>query len=175
MKICFREGHRFSDFLWFVALGGVPEIVACFAIADKSLAWMGGYLGFMLLFGVAEVRFLCRHCPYYNQHSGRTVHCKAMWGPTKWFKHKPGALGSLDKMMLYLFFLLAFSFPIYWLVLRPEFLALYLLSIIIMIWTLGRYECNRCMFFGCPFNRVDKATRDSFLESEKRSQCTSCK
>jgi hypothetical protein len=175
MGKCLRTGHTFSDFVWNVLLGIMPELIAIFAIASYSLLWMSAYIAFMLFFAVIEVRFLCSHCPYYGQQPGLMVRCKSMWFPSKWFKPKPGALSSLDKSILYVFFVLAFSFPLYWLALQPKFLVLYLLMMVVLLLTYGRYECNRCMFFGCPFNRVDKATRDSFLESEKRSQCTSCK
>lgn len=150
---CLRTEHRLSDFLWFVLLGGTPFLVACFAIANSSWIWLIGYIAFMVVFGFAQVRFLCRHCPYYRQE-GKRVHCKSMWGWPKLFRPRPGALSSLDKAMLYSFFLLAFSFPMYWLVMLPQFLALYLLSIVVMVLTLARYECSRCMFFNCPFNRV---------------------
>ncbi len=155
-----RRCHRLSDFLWFVALGGVPEVVAIVAIADQSLVWMGAYIAFMLVFGAAEVTFLCRRCPYYAQGEGRTVHCKAMWGPTRWLVAKTGPLSPVDRVMLYLFFFLAFAFPLYWLALRPFLLIIYLWSIVNMIWTLGRYECNRCMYLHCPFNRFRGDLRD---------------
>jgi hypothetical protein len=155
-KYPFRKEHKFVDFLWFVSIGGMAEVIACIAIAQSSLLWMGIYIACMLPFGVAEVGFLCVHCPYYGQHEGRTVHCKAMWGPTKFFKPKPGPLSRFDKLILYSFFVFAFLFPMYWLIPHPVLLALYLWSILNMVWTLGRYECTRCMHFHCPFNLVSK-------------------
>ena len=152
---CFKTEPRLSDFIWFVLLGGTPCLVACFAIANKSLLWMLCYICFMLVFGFAQIRFLCRHCPYYGREDKR-VHCKSMWGWPRLFKPRPGALGSFDKAMLFSFFFLAFSFPMYWLVMQLQFLALYLLSIVVMVLTLARYECNRCIFFDCPFNMVAK-------------------
>ena len=154
MKGPLRRAHRFSDYIWFSVVGWTPVLVACLAIADSSLLWVPVYLGVMLLLGFAEIGFLCRHCPYYRQQPGCTVHCKAMWGPTKWVRPKPGPLSLLDKAVLYFSFLLAFSFPIYWLAMQPEFLVIYLVSIAVMVLTLARYECNRCMFFDCPFNFV---------------------
>ena len=166
-KYCLRTKHTLSDFLWFLLVGGVPYLVGAIAIANYSIPWMLGYLAFTLPFASSEIRFLCSHCPYYAQREGRTVHCKAMWGPTKWAKPRSGPLGSLEKAMLYLFFLLAFSFPMYWLILQPQLLVIYLLSIIVMAWTLGKYECPRCMFFNCPFNRVSKSVRDDFLKENE--------
>jgi hypothetical protein len=148
-------------------VGLLPVFVACLAIANSSLLWMAGYLVVMLLLGVVEVRCLCRHCPYYVMQPGATVHCKAMWGPTKWFKPEPGALSLLDKAILYSFFVISFSYPIYWLALQPKLLVIYLWAIGIMVWTLARYECNRCMFFDCPFNFVDEETKKACLMEQE--------
>ena len=164
MKNCLRKEHRFPDFLWFSAIGWMPVLVACLAIADSSLLWMLGYLGVMLALGVVEIRFLCRHCYYYGQQPGKTVHCKAMWGPAKWFSPRPGPLSSVDRAMLYSFLGLAFLFPIYWLVPQPKFLVIYLVSVVVMLVTLARYECNQCMFFDCPFNRVSEDIEAEFLK-----------
>ena len=164
MKNCLREGHQITDFLWFMLVGVLPVFVACFAIVAKgSLLWLAGYLVIMLLLEVVEVWCLCRHCPYYRQQPGVTVHCKAMWGPTKWFKPKLGALSYLDKVILYSFFFISFTYPIYWLALQPELLVVYLWSIGIMVWTLGRYECGRCMHFHCPFNLVGEDVKEACL------------
>jgi len=91
-----------------------------------------------------------------------------MWGPTKWFKPKTGALTTLDKTILYSFFAISFSYPVYWLALRPELLVIYLWAIGIMVWTLGRYECNRCMNFGCPFNFVKEDVKKACLAGQER-------
>jgi len=167
IKNCLRTTHKPSDFLWFLLLGGIPYLIGAIAIGSYSIPWMLGYLAFSLPFAASEIRFLCSHCPYYTQQKGRTVHCKAMWGPTKWAKARPGPLSSFEKAMLYLFFLLAFAFPMCWLVLRPELLVLYLITIINMAWTLRRYECPRCMFFNCPFNCVPKSVKDDFLKENE--------
>jgi len=159
VKSCLRREHGFADFLWFSAIGWTPVLVACLGIATASLAWMLAYLGVMLLLGIVEIGTLCRHCPYYSQQPGMTVHCKAMWGPTKWFRPRPGPLAALEKAALFLFFVIAFSFPIYWLVPQPKLLAIYIVTVGIMLATLTRYECNRCMFFDCPFNRVSKEAK----------------
>ena len=166
-KNCLREKHTLSDFLWFLLLGGIPYLIGALAIANYSIPWMLGYLAFTLPFAASEIRFLCSHCPYYIQEEGRKVHCKAMWGPTKWAKPRPGPLSNFEKAMLYLFFFIAFSFPIYWLILQWQFLILYLISIVNMAWTLGRYECPHCMFIHCPFNRVPQRVKDELLKENE--------
>lgn len=164
-KNCLRTKHEFRDFVLFYVIGWTPVLVACLAIASTSLLWVLGYLGVMLSLGVVEIRFFCRHCPYYGQQPGKTVRCKFLWGPMKWARPRPGALSSFDKAMFYSFLVLAFSFPIYWLVPQPKFLVIYLISMIIMLVTLARYECTRCMFFDCPFNRVSEEAKANFLRN----------
>jgi len=158
-----RPKHEFSDFLWFFALGWMPVLVACLAIASSSLLWVLVYLVVMFFLGVVEIRFLCSHCHYYKQEKGKILHCQSMWGPTKFARPRQGPLSSFDKVMLFSFLILAFSFPIYWLVQQPKFLVIYLLSAVIMLVTLARYECTRCMFFDCPFNRVSTDIKNEFL------------
>ena len=162
-----KTEHRFTEFLAHTLGGLLPVVPACFAIASSSLLWMLGYLVVMFLLGVAEVGCLCRHCPYYRQQPGIMVHCMAMWGPTKWFKPKPGALSSLDKAILYSFFFISFSYPIYWLIQHPALLVIYLWAIANMVWTLARYECNRCMNFGCPFNLVSEDVKNAYVMEQE--------
>lgn len=164
MRGCHRKEHKLSDFLWSLTIGGVPEFVAIVAIAAESWLWVLIYVAFLLTFAIAEVRFLCRHCHYYGQQPGIMVHCKSMWGPFKWFKPRPGPLGRFDTVMLYLWFALGFSFPLYWLALQPVLLVIYLWSLVILVWTMGKYECNRCMMFHCPFNRVSKELKEEIGE-----------
>jgi hypothetical protein len=90
-----------------------------------------------------------------------------MWGPTKWFKPKPGPLSTLDKVILYSFFLLSFIYPIYWLALEPILLVGYLWSIGIMISVLARHECTRCRYFHCPFNMVSDDARKAGLAGDE--------
>jgi len=163
---CLRMGHKLQDFLWFVLVGGMPFLVACLAIGSSSLLWMIGYLVFMLSFGIVQIRFLCTHCPYYREE-GKRVHCKSMWGWPRLFKPRPGARSGFDKMMFYSYFLLAFLFPMYWLILQPILLALYCLSGVVMVWTLRRYECNRCLFFDCGFNCVSPDEKEEFLRQNR--------
>jgi hypothetical protein len=33
--------------------------------------------------------------------------------------------------------------------------------------TLGRYECSRCMFFECPFNRVPEDVRHDHQDASR--------
>jgi hypothetical protein len=159
-----RKEHKISDFLWSVTIGGVPEVVAIMAIANESPVWLLAYIPFLFVFALAEVRFLCRHCHYYGQQQGIMVKCKSMWGPFKLFKPSPGPLGRFDTVMLYLSFVIGFAFPLYWLAHQPQLLVIYIWSLVILVVTMEKYECHRCMMFHCPFNRVSKEIKDDLRE-----------
>lgn len=165
-KHSFRGDYKLSDFLYFWCISLMCEVVAAIAIGSSSLLWLGVYIACMVPFMFAEVGFLCRHCPYYGMLPGRTVHCKSHWGPTKFFKPKPGPLGTHEKVILYSMFLVGFFFPFYWLIHSPLLLAIYLWSIVIMVWTYAKYECPRCLNFNCPFNFVRKDARETFLNKD---------
>ncbi len=162
-KIPLRTAYVPSDFLFFWCISLVPEVIACVAIARDSWLWMGIYIAAMVPFMFAEVGFLCRHCPYYSQLPGRTVHCKSHWGPTKYFRPKPGRIKTYEKFILYFLFACGFAFPFYWLIQEPVLLVLYLWSIVNFVWTYAKYECPRCLYFDCPFNFVSKEARKELL------------
>ena len=171
-EVHFRTDYQLSDFLFFWCISMVPEVVACIAIARgpspwmSSWLWLAVYIGCMVPFMFAEVVFLCRHCPYYRREPGRTVHCKSHWGPTKYFKPKPGPLRKYEKYILYSIFVIGFLFPFYWLAQDPVLLVIYLWSIVNFVWTYAKYECPRCLYFDCPFNFVKKEAREPFLNKD---------
>lgn len=169
-----RGKHQFSDLLYFACISLMCEVVAAYAIAQDSWLWFGIYVACMVPFMFGEVGFLCRHCPYYRQLPGRTVHCKSHWGPTKFFKPNPGPLSTYERVILYFMFVVGFFFPFYWLIRHPLLLAIYLWSILIMAWTYAKYECPRCQYFYCPFNFVKKEIREDFhTENDSCARCTS--
>jgi len=46
-------------------------------------------------------------------------------------------------------------------------LGAYLISMLIFLLTIWRYECPHCIYFSCPFNRVPIEVRKKFEEKEK--------
>ena len=172
-KHSLRVKHQRSDLLYFAFISLMCEVVAAYAIGSSSLIWMGIYIACMIPFMFGEVGFLCRHCPYYRQLPGRTVHCKSHWGPTKFFKPKPGPLSTYEKVILYSMFAVGFFFPFYWLVQQPVLLVIYLWSTGVIVWTYAKYECPRCQYFDCPFNFVSKeARKDSLTNSSVEDNST---
>jgi hypothetical protein len=50
-------------------------------------------------------------------------------------------------------------FPLYWLFKEPGLLVIYLLSLTGLGATIYHNECNRCIFYECPVNRVPEGDR----------------
>jgi hypothetical protein len=56
------------------------------------------------------------------------------------------------------------AFPFFWLHAHGGLLAIYLLSLLLLVSTLRKYECGRCIHFDCPGNNVPGDVRRDYLE-----------
>ncbi|WP_243684198.1 hypothetical protein [Methanosarcina barkeri] len=92
------------------------------------------------------------------------------WGWPKHFRSRPYPPGKFDLAVTILGFLVVLLFPVPWLLKEPFLLGAYLVSISIFLLTIWRYECCRCIYFGCPFNRVSAEVKNEF-ERKKRVDC----
>lgn len=148
-----KTQHTFFDFLYWNLAFSVPFIAACIAISEKSLIWLLIYIIACISLVMVLFRFYCIHCPHYHQ-SGKTLKCMFFWWMPKFFKTESGPLSMLEKMVSLMTCFVILMLPIYWLLLRPGLLVIYLLSTGVLGLTLRRYECKRCVYFQCPSNCV---------------------
>jgi hypothetical protein len=148
-----KTKHTFLDFLYWNMVVSVPFITACIAIVEESIAWLIIYIIVCILLVMVIYRFYCIHCPHYHQNT-KTLKCMFFWWMPKFFKAKSGPLSLLEKTISVITLLVIIMLPIYWLLLRPGLLVIYLLSVGVMGATLRRYECKRCVYFQCPSNCV---------------------
>jgi hypothetical protein len=102
--------------------------------------------------------------------SEKKVRCMMNWGWPKYFRPRPHLPSKFDLAITTLGFILVILFPFPWLLKEPFLLGAYLISISIFLLTIWRYECCRCIYFGCPFNRVSAEVRKE-LERKKRVEC----
>ena len=161
-----RERHVINDFCWFLPTGFAPIVVACFAIVQYSWMWLGIYLAYMFfVFAPCELGFLCVYCPYYRQEEGLTVKCKSLWGPSKFLPPKTGYMKKIDRVFFWAACFVATFFPMYWLAKEWQFMVLYWLTWLVMVWTLAKYECNQCLHFSCPANIVSKEKKEEYLKT----------
>jgi hypothetical protein len=148
-----RQRYSFADFLYYTCLAAVPFFTAWYAIFQKSTAWMVFYLALLLASIVLIYRHYCSHCPHYTREN-KTTQCLFFWGMPKVFQQRPGPLGFMDKVITLTASAAVIVFPLYWLFQQTGLLIIFLLSLILLVATIRRDECGRCVFYDCPANKV---------------------
>jgi hypothetical protein len=148
-----RKRYTFSDFLYYTALAAVPFFTAFYAIFKQSTIWLALYILLCLLSITLIYRYYCTHCPHYTGE-GKFTKCMFFPGMPKFFHPRPGPLGFLDKGIAFIASAIMIIFPLYWLFQQPGLLVIFLLSLIVFLVTIRRNECNRCIYFDCPVNKV---------------------
>ena len=163
-----RAEHEFKDFLYWNFVTMTILFSAGLAIGISSTRWLLAYI-FMVFFhfGILEQYFFCTHCPYFVRGE-KCLRCMMNWGWPRHFKPKSTPPGKLDLVITSLGFIIVILFPFPWLLKVPFLTGTYLVSILIFLLTIWRYECIRCIYFGCPFNRVPAELRTEF-EKENAS------
>lgn len=156
-----KTKHKSTDCLYWYLLVLIPVIIAVSSILKSSIELLLIYLLVFILSQAVIFRFLCTHCPHYCNGSKR-LKCMFLWNFPKLFKPRPGPWKLVDKIMILLATVLVCTFPIYWIWPDKLLFSLYIISGIIFIATLKKFECSRCIYFHCPNNNVSKEIRDEF-------------
>jgi len=158
-----KKQHRFTDFLYWNMFVALPIMTACTAIFKESPVWMVVYIIICIFLVAVIYRFYCTHCPHYVQ-GAKTTKCMFFWGMPKFFDSRPGPLSLFEKTMSFAAPVIIALIPLYWLILQPGLLAVYILSVAVLVATMRRNECSRCIYFHCPVNRVseDIKVREQF-------------
>jgi hypothetical protein len=164
-QIPLKTEHEFKDFLYWNFITLVLLFPAALAIGMRSTGWLLVYIFLVFFhFYILEQRFFCTHCPYYARE-GKCVKCMMNWGCPKYFKPRPCSPGRFDIAITALGFIIVILFPLPWLLKEPFLLGAYFVAIALFLLTVMRYECGRCVYFGCPFNRVPADVRTEFEEN----------
>ncbi|MDI9395238.1 MAG: hypothetical protein QM426_07405 [Euryarchaeota archaeon] len=159
--------HEFKDFLYWNFLTLTVLFSAGLAIGISSTGWLLAYIFIVIFhFGILEQRFFCTHCPYFVRGE-KCLSCMMNWGWPRNFKPIHCPPSKLDLIITTLGFITIILFPFPWLLKVPFLLGSYLVSILIFLLTIWRYECSHCLYFGCPFNRVPVKVRKEY-EGENR-------
>jgi hypothetical protein len=148
-----QHQYSFRDFVFYTTLAAVPLLTAFLAIAGHSVRWAVIYILLVIGLLALVVRFYCTRCPHYNR-AGDTVKCLFIWGLPKKFAPRPGPLDKLDIVVTVAASGLLLVFPVYWLLLEPGMLIIYGLSLGGVIAAVRRNECERCIYYECPANKV---------------------
>ena len=148
-----------SDFLFHIILISVPLVTAVLSIVKESILWTIVFVGLGAGVTVTILRFYCTRCPHYTRE-GEYLRCIFFWGLPKFFKKRPGKLDISDKVITCSATMVLLIFPVYWLLMAPGLLIIYLLSLIALGAAVYRHECDRCIYFECPANRVPEAIKN---------------
>lgn len=153
-----KTTYSFKDFLFYITLTIVPLLTACLAIARHSVEWAVLYILLAVCMFALVLRFYCTRCPHYTRGGGH-LKCLFVWGLPKMFAPRPGELTKLDLAVAFGAFGAVTVFPIYWLLMEPGMLVIYALSLGGLMAAVRRNECERCIYFECPANKVPKSVR----------------
>ena len=154
-----KTHYSISDFLFHIFLLSVPLVTAVLSIVKESVLWTIVFAGLGAGITVIILRFYCTHCPHYTRE-GKYLRCIFFWGLPKLFTKRPGKLNISDKVITYSATMVLLVFPVYWLLMSPGLLIVYLLSLIVLGAAIYRHECDRCIYFECPANRVPEAIKN---------------
>ncbi|MEN8905671.1 MAG: hypothetical protein ABF289_06915 [Clostridiales bacterium] len=165
----------------------VSHIIGLIILGLVSKTWLpliGYVLFFPIVLGVFEIKFLCSHCPYYDQ-KGSVLHCPANHGLFKIWKYNPLPMNKLEKLLMKLLVItmiiimpgIIFTYDIYFLVNNVDtysnlavittigILVLTIISEISAIYMMYNHVCSKCVNFSCPFNIVEKKYVDEYLKT----------
>ncbi|MEA3471003.1 MAG: hypothetical protein U9R24_04745 [Thermodesulfobacteriota bacterium] len=158
-----KEHHQFRDFLYWNAVAAVPVVTASLAIIRSSIIWFVIYLFVCIACLLILYKFYCSHCPHYI-YGGHSMRCMFFWGVPKIFAPRPVPLSIFEKALSIAAPSVAILFPLYWLIREPGLLLIFILSVFVLVVTARRYECCRCVYFGCPSNCVPEEMRKRSLQ-----------
>ena len=173
----------------FAAIGFPPILIAISGMVLIGMAsgtwWpIPAYvLYFMSMFGIFEIRFLCSHCPYYDDDR-KTLRCLGNHGSPKLWRYHPEPMNRLERFLMIfaviamIFFILPIAilgYGIGFLAVNYETFGLLpllglgaitfatILSSISFIAVMKTFFCPACVNFSCPLNTVPKQVVDTYL------------
>ncbi len=158
--------HEISRYVYYKLLALIPVSAALIAISRYSdtIYWPFVYIGLCLLHAGIMFTIKCPHCPYYKA-DGKIHRCFMIWGIPKIYRARPGPEKRVVAIYAPIGMLVLTLSPVYWLRFQWELLFLYLLSIVVILTSIGLNECPRCLNFQCGHNKVPEQVRKSYLET----------
>ena len=161
---CYFELKKLLSFIGVFSLFAVPSILGLI-LSDYALYLIGWFIFWIIFFEFWEIRILCSHCPFYAQE-GRTIRCIANYGSLKLWSYHPEPISRIEKLQLFIGFLILFGYPLLFLLLARQYFFLILSIIGLSCFTifLLTIKCSKCVNFSCPLNRVSKDVVNDFLK-----------
>ena len=156
---------EFSRYVYYKLFALIPVSAALIGIIRYSGAiyWPFVYIGLCLLHAGIMFTIKCPHCPHYKT-DGKTLYCFMIWGIPKVYRARSGPEKRVVGIYAPIGMLVLTTFPIFWLRFAWELLFLYLLSIIVLMQSIGLNDCPRCPNFDCGHNKVPENVRQAYLK-----------
>ena len=159
-----KTRHQFGDYLYWTLFFAIHIVAGGVAIWRHSIVWLICYVVVGVSLLLLLYKYYCSHCPHYIQ-SNKSTKCMFFWGVPKIFEERPGPLSFHEKAISIIAPVVWVLFPLYWLILEPGLLVIYLLSLVVFGLSVRRNECTRCVYVHCPVNCVPENVR-SQMESK---------
>lgn len=148
--------HGYGRFIFYKLMTAIPVFVAVLAIlryAD-SWYWLLAYVGICLTHAAIIYLSKCPHCHYYLAGDSKVHRCFFIWGTPKIRPPNSGPAPKFLSVYVPIAMLILIVFPVFWLRMQWELLAVYLLSIVTLLYSILLQECSRCPSYDCPNNRA---------------------
>jgi hypothetical protein len=148
-----KKQHTYIDFMYFKLLTAVPLVAVLVGFWRTEPTMIIPYFIWIGMHMTVVYRLLCTHCPHYGATNGKT-RCQYIWSIPPVFKKRPHPQTIFEKIAINMLLLISILFPVFWLYRNLELLIIYFLSIVVLLTTMMRYECTRCIHADCSHNQT---------------------
>lgn len=154
-----------SRFVYYKLLTLIPVSAALIGITRhaSSILWTAGYVALCLAHAAVMNAIKCPHCPYYRM-GDKTFSCFIWWKAPRLYQPRPGPESRFVAVYAPIGMAVLTIYPVFWLWQEWELLLLYLLSIVVLVLSIGYNECSRCLNFDCGHNTVSEGIRKEYRE-----------
>ena len=154
-----------GHFIYFKLQTVVPVFIASFAIIKYSgnIFWLLLYFALCLFHAGIMYSIKCPHCRYYR-NGEKNFSCFIFWNTPKLWKERTNPASGIVKIYAPIGVLYLSFYPVYWLTFQWELLVIYFLSLGIILTSILKFECSRCIYFECSNNTVPEFLRKAYFE-----------
>ena len=158
------KGH----FVYYKLLTVVPLFTATVAILrySESILWFFLYVLLCLIHATIMYSIKCPHCRYYRNGQEK-FSCFIYWNFPKLYNERKSPASPVVKFYAPFGILYLSLYPVYWLTFQWELLIIYFLSLGIILSSIIKHECSKCLYFECSNNTVPELIRKEYFDSEE--------
>ena len=156
---------KLSRYVYYKLMTLIPVSAAVIGISRyaESWIWLWVYVGLCLSHALVMNAVKCPHCPYYKMGQN-TFSCFMWWRMLRLYKPRAGLESRFVGIYAPIGMLILTIYPTLWLWRQWELLFLYLLSVVVVVLSIGENECSRCLNFECSHNTVSDTVKKEYQE-----------